>query len=177
MYELRKPDNVVEILEKSVAKFPQRPFLGTKNKKMKQYDWISYADFGSRVDNVRSGLSQLGIQKDDAVGIISNNSTDWAVCFFANSGLGARFVPMYEAELVQVWKYIITDAKIKVLFITKKEIYEKIKDFISSVPTLKKVIIMDPGGFREKRRIPKSKKHLSGIFGYMHPDLYIGNHR
>ena len=85
---------------------------------MKQYDWISYADFGSRVDNVRSGLSQLGIQKDDAVGIISNNSTDWAVCFFANSGLGARFVPMYEAELVQVWKYIINDAKIKVLFIT-----------------------------------------------------------
>jgi len=30
MYQLTKPDNVVEILEKSVAKFQQRPFLGTK---------------------------------------------------------------------------------------------------------------------------------------------------
>ena len=146
MYQLTKPDNIVEILEKSISKFSQRPYLGTKNKKLKQYDWITYSDFGKRVDNVRSGLSQLGIVKDDAVGIISNNSTDWAVCFFANSGLGARFVPMYEAELVQIWKYIINDAKVKVLFISKKEIYEKIKDTISSISTLKKVIIMEGKG-------------------------------
>jgi long-chain acyl-CoA synthetase len=146
MYQLTKPDNVVEILEKSVTKFPQRPFLGTKNKEMKQYDWISYADFGKRVDNVRSGLSQMGIAKDDAVGIICNNSTEWAVCFFATSGLGARFVPMYEAELAQVWKYIINDAKIKLLFITKKEIYAKIKDSLSSISTLQKVIIMEGDG-------------------------------
>ncbi len=146
MYQLTKPDNVVEMLEKSVVKFAQRPFLGTKNKKLKQYDWITFSDFGSRVDNVRSGLSQLGIVKDDAVGIISNNSTDWAVCFYATNGLGARLVPMYEAELVSVWKYIINDAKVKVLFVTKREIYEKIKDIISAVSTLKKVIIMEGDG-------------------------------
>ena len=146
MYQLIKPDNIPEILDQSVRKFSQRPFLGTKNKKLKQYDWITFADFGKRVDNVRSGLSRLGIQKDDAVGIISNNSTDWAVCFFATSGLGARFVPMYEAELAQVWKYIINDANVKVLFITKKEIYAKIKDSLSSIPTLQKVIIMEGDG-------------------------------
>jgi long-chain acyl-CoA synthetase len=70
MYQLTKPDNIVEILEKSVAKFPQRSFLGTKNKTLKQYEWLTYADFGKRVDKVRSGLSQMGVQKDDAVGII-----------------------------------------------------------------------------------------------------------
>lgn len=146
MYQLTKPDNVVEILEKAISKYPQRPYLGTKNKQLKQYDWITYADLGKRVDNVRSGLSQLGIVKDDAVGVICNNSTDWAVCFYATNGLGARFVPMYEAELVQVWKYIINDAKVKVLFITKKEIYEKLKDAISSSATLKKVILMEGDG-------------------------------
>jgi long-chain acyl-CoA synthetase len=146
MYQLVKPDNIVEILEKSVAKFSQRPFLGTKNKTLQQYEWITFADLGKRVDNVRSGLSQLGIQKDDAVGIICNNSTDWAVCFFATSGLDARLVPMYEAELAQVWKYIINDAQIKVLFISKKEIYAKIKDVLSSIPTLKKVIVMEGDG-------------------------------
>ena len=146
MYQLTKPDNVVEILEKAISKYSQRPYLGTKNSKLKQYDWITYSDLGKRVDNVRSGLSQLGIVKDDAVGVICNNSTDWAVCFYATNGLGARFVPMYEAELVQVWKYIINDAKVKVLFIAKKEIYEKLKDAISSSSTLKKVIIMEGDG-------------------------------
>jgi long-chain acyl-CoA synthetase len=165
MYQLTKPDNVVEILEKSVAKFPQRPFLGTKNKTLKQYEWITYADFGKRVDNVRSGLSQLGIKKDDAVGIICNNSTDWAICFFATSGLDARFVPMYEAELSQVWKYIINDAQIKVLFISKKEIYAKIKEALSSIPTLQKVIIMEGDGpdtmaNLEKKGAPKNVKSI-----------------
>ncbi|MGA3280992.1 MAG: long-chain fatty acid--CoA ligase [Smithella sp.] len=146
MYQLVKPDNIVEILEKSVAKFPERPFLGTKNAALKQYDWINYADFGKRVDDVRSGLSQLGIKKDDAVGIICNNSTEWAICFFATSGLDARFVPMYEAELPQVWKYIINDAQIKVLFISKKKIYNEIKDILASIPTLQKVIILEGDG-------------------------------
>ena len=146
MYQLTKPDNIVEILEKSISKYPERSYLGTKNKILKQYDWITYADFGKRVDNVRSGLSQIGIVKDDAVGIICNNSTEWGVCFYTANGLGARYVPMYEAELIQVWKYIINDAKVKVLFISKKEIYKKLKDVLSSIPTLKKVIIMEGEG-------------------------------
>ncbi|MCU0849494.1 MAG: long-chain fatty acid--CoA ligase [Spirochaetes bacterium] len=145
MYQLDKPDNTVEILEQSVAKHSKRLFLGTKNKN-KQYDWITYEDFSRRVDNVRSGLSQIGIKKGDAVGIICNNSTNWAVCFFATSGIDARFVPMYEAELVQVWKYIITDANIKVLFVSKKEIFDKIKAFASSIPSLEKIILMEGEG-------------------------------
>lgn len=146
MYQLVKPDNVVEILEKTISRFPDRPFLGTKNKALKQYDWLTYADFGKRVDNLRSGLSQLGIQKGDAVGVISNNSANWAVCFLAANGLDARFVPMYEAELTQVWKYIIGDAGIKVLLISKKSIYDKIKDDLSSIPSLQKVILMEGDG-------------------------------
>ena len=59
MYELDKPDNVVEILEESVAKHPKRLFLGMRDKSG-DYHWITYADFGKRVDNLRSALAQLG---------------------------------------------------------------------------------------------------------------------
>lgn len=145
MYQLDKPENIVEILENSVSSYPRRPFLGTKNK-AGDYEWISYETFGSRVDNARSGLSQLGVKKDDAVGIISNNSIDWAVGFFATLGLAARYVPMYEAELLQVWKYIITDADVKVLLVSKKEIYEKIKDMVGGSSKLEKIILMEGDG-------------------------------
>ncbi|HOX16768.1 MAG TPA: AMP-binding protein [Smithellaceae bacterium] len=129
---------------------------------------MTYSDFGKRVDNLRSGLSQLGIQKDDAVGIICNNSTDWAICFFAISGLDARFVPMYEAELAQVWKYIINDAQIKLLFISKKEIYAKIKDALSSIPTLQKVIIME--GDRPDTMANLEKKGATKKVKSIYPD-------
>lgn len=145
IYELDKPDNVVELLENTVKKYPGRPFLGEKGASG-DYQWIPYADFGARVDHCRAGLARLGIKKDDAVGIISNNSTDWAVGFLATCGLAARYVPMYEAELLQVWKYIIIDADIKVLLVSKKNIYHKIKDIISSAPKLEKVILMEGDG-------------------------------
>ncbi len=144
MCELDKPDNVVEILEKSVATYPNRPFLGMKDK-IGNYPWITYTEFGRRVDNVRSALALLGIAKDDAVGIISNNSINWAICFFATLGREARFVPMYESELLSVWRYIITDGDVKILFVSKKEIYEKVKDMVG-MGKLEKIILIDGEG-------------------------------
>ncbi len=145
MYQLDKPDNTVDFLNNTVARFPQRHIFGEKNSSG-DYEWVTYADFSKRVDNCRAGLALLGIKKDDAVGIISKNSVDWAVGFFATGGLSARYVPMYEAELMQTWKYIINDADIKVLFISKKEIYESLKEIIAASPKLEKVIIMEGDG-------------------------------
>ena len=53
---------------------------------------------------------------------------------------------MYEAELVQVWKYIINDSGAKVLFVSNPAIYEKIKDFQKDIPTLKHMFIIDYDG-------------------------------
>ncbi|HQI01706.1 MAG TPA: AMP-binding protein, partial [Deltaproteobacteria bacterium] len=85
MYQLDKPDNLVEFLEGSVAKYPDSPFLGTKNAQG-QYEWITYRTFGWRVDNLRAGLVQLGVKRGDAVGIIANNRTEWAIRAFAAYG-------------------------------------------------------------------------------------------
>ena len=142
-FQLDKPDNLVELFENSVKRFPDRPFLGTKNKQG-EYEWVTFQEVGRRVDNLRAGLAGLGIQRGDAVGIISNNSTDWAVGHYATVGLGAIYVPMYEAELVQVWEYIIKDSGVKVLFVSKPDIYEKIKDFPSRIPSLEKIFLI-PG--------------------------------
>ena len=144
-FQLDKPDNLVELFENSVKRFPERPFLGTKNK-LGEYEWVTYREVGRRVDNLRAGLAGLGIQRGDAVGIISNNSTDWAVGHYATVGLGAFYVPMYEAELTHVWEYIIRDSGLKVLFVSKSEILEKIKDLPSRIPTLEKIYLIPGNG-------------------------------
>jgi long-subunit acyl-CoA synthetase (AMP-forming) len=41
------------------------------------------------------------------VGIISANRPEWVVLAFAAYGRNARYIPMYEKELVGTWKYII----------------------------------------------------------------------
>jgi long-chain acyl-CoA synthetase len=141
-FTLDKPDNLVDWWAESVTKFADRKLFGTKNKNG-IYEWVTYKEIGNRIDNLRAGLTQLGIGKDDVVGIIANNRPEWPIVGFATWGCLARFVPMYEAELVQVWKYIITDSGVKVLFVSTPEIYEKIKDFPKDIPTLQHILIID----------------------------------
>jgi long-chain acyl-CoA synthetase len=145
MYQLEKPDNLVEFLENSVSRYPDNPLFGTKNSRG-TYDWVTYRQVGERVDNLRGGLAQFGIGRDDAVGIIASNRVEWAVVAFATYGLGGRYIPMYEAELIQVWEYIIRDSSVKVLFVSKPEIYEKVKTFAKDIPTLEKIFMIEGDG-------------------------------
>ena len=144
-YDLEKPDNLVEFLERSVVRYPDNPLFGTKNT-TGDYEWVTYREVGRRVDNLRAGLAQLGIGKNDAVGLIANNRVEWAVAAFATYGLGARFIPMYESELLHIWQYIITDSTVKILLVSKPEIYEKVKDFTNIIPTLQKIYVIDAKG-------------------------------
>jgi len=145
METLHKPDNLVEFLENSVAKHPDRPLFGTKNPQG-VYEWLTYRQIGRRVDDLRSALAGLGVGRGDAVGIIANNRTEWAIAAYATYGLGGRFVPMYEAELPKTWQYIVTDSTVKVLFVSRPEILEKVKDLPQKIPTLEKMILIEGEG-------------------------------
>jgi long-chain acyl-CoA synthetase len=144
-FTLDKPDNLIDWWQESVNQFGDRRLIGTKNKNG-VYEWATRKEVNTRIDNLRAGLAQLGVNESDAVGIIANNRVEWIVAAFAAWGRLARFVPMYEAELVHVWKYIIADSGIKVLFVSKPEIYEKIKDFPKDIPTLKHIFVIDAEG-------------------------------
>ena len=158
-YVLDKPDNLVDFLEETVKAYPDNKAIGTKNA-AGDYVWITYGDFGRRVDNVRAGLARLGVTRGDAVGIIANNRTEWVICAYAAFSLGVRWVPMYEAELTSVWKYIVADSGIKVLFCSKPEILEKVKDFPKDIKTLEKMILVEgsgPDSMEELELIGRSK--------------------
>ena len=168
-FTLDKPDNLVDWWEESASKFADRRLFGTKNKNG-DYEWITFKEIDARIKNLRAGLAQLGVGKDDAVGIIANNRPEWVVCSFAAWGRLARYVPMYEAELVQIWKYIITDSQIKVLFVSKPEIYEKIKDFPKDIPTLKHIFVIEAEGENSMTALEKKGSTKPVAAERPHPD-------
>jgi len=92
MHVFEKPDNLVELIENSLEKYPDNLMFGTKNKEG-EYEWITYREVGERIDSLRGGLRQAGIKKDDAVGIIANNRVEWAITAYATFGLGGRHIP------------------------------------------------------------------------------------
>ena len=140
-YTYRKPDNLVELFETAVERFSYNDLFGQKNGGG-TIRWMTYQQVGDRVDDLRAGLSGLGVGAGDRVGIISNNRPEWAIAAFATYGLGARFVPMYEAELEKTWRYVIRDAGIKVLFVSKPGIFERLRGWVDEIDSLERIVLI-----------------------------------
>jgi len=139
------PDNLVDIFENSISKYPNNPLIGEKDSSG-IYQWVTYSEIATRVNNLRAGLFAIGVKAGDTVGIIANNRKEWLIGEIATQGLGAAYVPMYEKELVSMWKYIIKDAEIKILFVSKPEVLEKVKNFPAEIPTLKHIFLIEGTG-------------------------------
>ena len=131
-----------EIFENSVTRYADNLLIGEKDN-AGVYQWVTYSQIATRVNNLRAGLSAIGVKAGDTVGIIANNRKEWLIGEIATQGLGAAYVPMYEKELVSMWKYIVKDAEIKILFVSKPAILEKVKDFPSEIPTLKQIFLIE----------------------------------
>ena len=132
---------LVDILQKALAAHSHRPLFGTRVGS--QWHWTSYAEFGSMVDRFRGGLASLGVKRGDAVAIVANNRVEWAVAAYACYGLGAAFVPMYEAQNPKEWEFIVRDCEAKVLMVASDALFAKAKDAVSSIPSLEYVVLID----------------------------------
>jgi long-chain acyl-CoA synthetase len=136
-------DTIVDIYKHSIPAFPTRPLFGTK--KAGVWNWTTYAEFGKAVDSVRKGLGELGVGKGDKVAVIANNRVEWAVAAYATYGRSAAFVPMYEQQPEKDWEYMVKDSETKVVFVATTAIYSKIKHFLTSIPTLQQMVVLEEG--------------------------------
>ena len=133
--------NLVDLWERSCKEFADRELFGTK--KDGRWEWISYAEFKTLVDDFRGGLASLGVGAGDKVGIVSDNRVEWAVACYATYGLKAEYVPMYEAQKADEWQFILDDCGAKVVIGAKADITAKLKKVKDGVASLEHVICLE----------------------------------
>jgi len=142
MWTYEKPDNLVEWWNESEKKYSGNVLFWVHDGQG-GLNPVTYGEIGKRIANARGGLAKMGIGEGDAVGIISPNRPEWAVLAYAAYGLKGRYIPMYEKELLQTWKYIIRDSAVKFLLVSTPEIYEQVKNFPADIPTLENIYVME----------------------------------
>lgn len=133
--------DLVTLFNDSSTRNANRPLFGVKQNGT--WNWLTYGDFARQVDQARAGLKQMGVEAGDRVAIISNNRVEWAAAAYASYGLGAAFVPMYEAQQDKEWKYILSDSGAKVVIGATSAIARRLKELQPSIPTLQRVICLD----------------------------------
>src|SRR6478609_2541479 len=132
---------LVELWEQSTERNGPRELFGTKQGGA--WNWITYAQFKLEVDALRSGLAALGIGQCDSVALIAGKLVEWAAAAYATFGLGATFVPMYEAQPLEDWAFILKDCEAKLVLGANAEVLGKITSVRDRLPNLAHAIGLD----------------------------------
>jgi long-chain acyl-CoA synthetase len=131
-----------DILKRMQIQFPDKTdvLAGKVEGKWRRYtvqeyidccDWVSYA------------LLSTGIKKGDKIAIISNNRPEWNFTDFGISQIGAVSVPIYPTISSEEYAYILGHVEPKLVFISDKSLYEKIKPITVQNPGISDIYTFD----------------------------------
>ncbi len=121
------PNNLVDLFEQSVIKWPDIRFFGGKNQESGQYEWLTRRQIAVRVDHLRGALAKLGLSKGDKVGIIIIIASSGSSVNRRSTGWAGYSYPCICRRFRNFWKYIISDAAIKFLFVGTRASTKKSK--------------------------------------------------
>lgn len=106
----------------------------------KSYSWNQFSDMVKKVSNA---LLNLGVRVQENLGIFSQNSVQYLFCDFGAWGVRAVTIPFYATSSEQQIQFMISDAKIRFLFVGEQEQYDKARRIFSTCPTLERIIVFD----------------------------------
>ena len=109
-------------------------------------EWKSYSwnQFSAMVKKVSNAMLNLGIKVQENVGVFSQNTVQYLFTDFGAWGIRAVTIPFYATSSEQQIQYMISDAKVRFLFVGEQEQYEKARRVFSLCKTLEKIIVYDP---------------------------------
>lgn len=96
------------------------------------------------VDNLSRALLNKGLQKGDRVALMSGNRPEWNFVDFACNQLGIAIVPLYPTLSAHDLSYIINDAEVKLIFVSNKDLTEKVEIALKDNNLSTELITLDP---------------------------------
>ena len=105
----------------------------------KSYSWNQFSDTVKKVSNA---LLNLGVKVQENLGVFSQNSVQYLFCDFGAWGIRAVTIPFYATSSEQQIQFMISDAKIRFLFVGEQEQYDKARRVVSMCQTLE-IIVFD----------------------------------
>ncbi len=112
-------------------------------------DWVVQGDrrltFGEHNAMARraaAALLDLGVKRGDRVAILTANTIEWLVMFWACAGMGAAAVPLNAWWKAEELDFALRDSGAKVLFCDAKR-WAIVRDIVATIPTLEHVFVID----------------------------------
>ena len=130
-----------DLLPYQLQNFPQPDCLAAKV----NGSWVKYStqDVQDYANKVSLGLLKLGVGQNDKVAIISFNRPEWVLADFGIQQIGAISVPMYPTITEEDYRYIFSDAEVKVIFVSDKSLYKKVAAATKGMDSVQAIYTFD----------------------------------
>ncbi len=159
-------ETLVDLFEQACSTYRKSEALLFKSDG--RYQPISSMEFRERVTHFAAGLAKFGIQKGDRIALLSENRPEWAIADLGMLSIGAINVPFYPTLPAAQICELLNDSGSRMVIVSGELQLAKIASIRGRVPSLEKVILMDPGeaGATEAQTfldlLELGKQHLHG---------------
>jgi len=109
----------------------------------KEWKSMSWNQFSDNVKQVSNALLNLGVKVQENVGVFSQNSIQYLFTDFGAWGIRAVTIPFYATSSEQQIQFMVSDAKMRFLFVGEQEQYDKARRVVSMCQSLERIIIFD----------------------------------
>ena len=131
------------LIHDQAQKYGDREVLIYKDFGGKEWKSISWNQFSDKVKQVSNALLNLGVKVQENMGVFSQNSVQYLFTDFGAWGIRAVTIPFYATSSEQQIQFMVSDAKIRFLFVGEQEQYDKARRVVSMCQTLERIIIFD----------------------------------
>jgi len=112
---------------------------------------ITWSQYWQSVLDAAHGLLALGVAEGDRVSIHSEDRPEWVILDMATVAIRAITVGLYPTNPSAEVRYLLSDSGSTVHLAEDQEQAEKVMEVIGQLPDLRKIIHIEPRGFRKWR--------------------------
>lgn len=122
--------NIVTNLEQTAKFFPDKTAIIFENLS------ITYAQLDQKVNQLASGIQQMGIKKGDRLALFMPNTPEFLMIYFAAQKLGAIVVALNVLLVKNEVQYILSDCGARIIFAGKEQVEQAPMDEVESLEHL-----------------------------------------
>ena len=124
----------------------ERPALRHKRKGI--WSSTSWGRYYEQACAVGLALAALGLQRGDAIAVLSENRPEWLYADMGGQCMGLLCTGIYPTSSPEQVQYILNDAAARVVFVENQEQYDKVVAVRADCPALQHIVITDYKGLR-----------------------------
>lgn len=127
------------VLQRTAARLSDKPAYFVRGPE--RWEGTSWREYGLQVRQAARALISMGVQRGDAVAILSFNRPEWAITAFAAMSIGAKPAGIYWTSSVDDMAYVLNHSKAKVLMVENSERWAGVQACADRVPHLRQVVM------------------------------------